>query len=80
MKALKTSKGAKRGGRPKKSKKLVNVKRYLPWMRRLAKYQIVYNQLDNLEYDICTSCSYSEQDFFKDAIAQIKEDISKIKI
>ena len=49
-------------------------------MRRVAKYQIVYNQLDNLEYDICTSCSYSEQDFFKDAIAQIKEDISKIKI
>ena len=80
MKALKTSKGAKRGGRPKNSKKLVNVKRYLPWMRRLAKYQIVYSQLDNLEYDICTSCSYSEQDFFKDAIAQIKKDISNIKI
>ena len=80
MKALKTSKGAKSGGRPKKSNKLVNVKRYLPWMRRVAKYQIVYNQLDNLEYDICTSCSYSEQDFFKDAIAQIKKDISNIKI
>jgi len=80
MKALKTSKGAKRGGRPKKSKKFVNVRTYLPWMRRLAKYQIVYIQLDNLEYDICSACNSSEHDYFKDAIAQIKKDISNIKI
>ena len=80
MKALKTSKGAKSGGRPKKSNKLVDVKKYLPWMRRVAKYQIVYSQLDNLEYDICSACGSSEQDYFKDAIAQIKKDISNIKI
>ena len=80
MKALKTSKGAKSGGRPKETKKLVNVKKYLPWMRRVAKYQIVYNQLDNLEYDICSACGSSEQDYFKDAIEQIKKDISNIKI
>ena len=80
MKALKTSKGAKSGGRPKKSNKLVDVKKYLPWMKRVGKYQIVYNQLDNLEYDICSACDSSEEDYFKDAITQIKKDISNIKI
>tara|TARA_R100001082_G_scaffold77436_1_gene45245 strand:+ start:261 stop:500 length:240 start_codon:yes stop_codon:yes gene_type:complete len=79
MKALKTSKGAKRGGRPKKSKKLVNVKRYLPWMRRLAKYQIVYSQLDRLEYDLFNNSQCDQKEVQK-RIAQIKEDISKIKI
>ena len=80
MKALKSSKGAKSGGRPKKSNKLVNVRKYLPWMKRVAKYQIVYNQLDSLEYDICSACDSSEEDYFKAAIAQIKKDISNIKI
>ena len=81
MKALKTSKGARKGGRPKKPKSgIVNVAPYMRFMKRVCSHKLVYDQLDNLEYDICTSCSYSEQDFFKDAIAQIKEDISKIKI
>jgi len=79
MKALKTSKGAKSGGRPKKTKKLVNVKKYLPWMRRVAKYQIVYNQLDSLEYDLFNNSQCDQKEVQK-RIAQIKKDISDIKI
>ena len=79
MKALKTSKGAKSGGRPKKSNKLVDVKKYLPWMRRVAKYQIVYNQLDSLEYDLFNNSQCDQKEVQK-RIAQIKKDISNIKI
>ena len=79
MKALKTSKRAKSGGRPKETKKLVNVKKYLPWMKRVAVYQIVYNQLDSLEYDLFNNSQCDQKEVQK-RIAQIKEDISKIKI
>ena len=79
MKALKTSKGAKSGGRPKKSNKLVDVKKYLPWMKRVGKYQIVYNQLDNLEYDLFNNGQCDQKEVQK-RIAQIKKDISNIKI
>ena len=79
MKALKTSKGAKSGGRPKKSIKLVDVKKYLPWMKRVAKYQIVYNQLDSLEYDLFNNGQCDQKEVQK-RIAQIKKDISNIKI
>ena len=79
MKALKTSKGAKSGGRPKKSNKLVDVKKYLPWMKRVGKYQIVYNQLDNLEYDLFNNSQCDQKEVQK-RIAQIKKDISNIKI
>jgi len=78
MKALKTSKGAKSGGRPKETKKLVNVKKYLPWMKRVAAYQIVYSQLDELEA-FYSSNPFAASDL-RNRIAQIKEDISKIKI
>ena len=79
MKALKTSKGAKSGSRPKKSNKLVNVRKYLPWMKRVAKYQIVYNQLDSLEYDLFNNNQCDQKEVQK-RIAQIKKDISNIKI
>ena len=79
MKALKTSKGAKSGGRPKKSNKLVNVRKYLPWMKRVAKYQIVYNQLDSLEYNLFNNSQCDQKEVQK-RIAQIKKDISKIKL
>jgi len=79
MKALKTSKGAKGGGRPKKSNKLVDVRKYLPWMKRVAKYQIVYNQLDSLEYDLFNNSQCDQKEVQK-RIAQIKKDISNIKI
>ena len=43
------------------------------------KYKIVYDQLDNLEYDICSSCDSSEEDYFKATIAKIKKDIENLK-
>jgi len=48
-------------------------------MRRLAKYQIVYSQLDRLEYDLFNNSQCDQKEVQK-RIAQIKEDISKIKI
>tara|TARA_B100000963_G_scaffold67137_1_gene55208 strand:+ start:9682 stop:9921 length:240 start_codon:yes stop_codon:yes gene_type:complete len=79
MKALKSSKGAKSGGRPKKEKKLVDVRKYLPWMKRVAQYQIVYSQLDSLQYDLFTNIQFDEREVQK-RIAQIKKDISNIKL
>ena len=79
MKALKSSKGAKSGGRPKESKKLVDVRKYLPWMKRVAKYQIVYSQLDSLEYDLFNNSQCDQKEVQK-RIAQIKKDISNIKL
>ena len=32
--------------------KLVNVKAYLPWMRRVCSRKLVLDQLDNLEHDL----------------------------
>ena len=78
MKALKSSKGAKSGGRPKESKKLVNVRKYLPWMKRIASYQIVYDQLDELE-TYYSSNPFAASDL-RNRIAQIKKDISNIKL
>ena len=79
MKALKSSKGAKSGGRPKESKKLVNVRKYLPWMKRVSQYQIVYSQLDSLEYDLFNNSQCDQKEVQK-RIAQIKKDISNIKL
>jgi len=78
MKALKSSKGAKSGGRPKESKKLVNVRKYLPWMKQVAQYQIIYDQLDELE--ACYSSNPFAASDLRDRVAQIKKDISNIKI
>ena len=87
MQALKTSKGARKGGRTAtkpnsrhhKKKGVVNVKKYIPWMRRVGKYQIVFNQLDSLEYDLFNNSQCDQQEVQK-RIAQIKKDIIKIKI
>ena len=52
MKALKTSKGARKGGRPKKPKSgLVNVAPYMRFIRKVCSYKLVYDQLDKLEHD-----------------------------
>ena len=79
MKALKTSKGARKGGRPKKPKSgIVNVAPYMRFIRRVCSHKLVYDQLDNLEYDICSACDSSEHDYFKNAIRQIKKDIKNL--
>ena len=49
MKSLKTSKGAKKGGRPKKNNKVINVAKYMPQIRNVAKRQLIIGQLDRLK-------------------------------
>ena len=79
MKALKTSKGARKGGRPKKPKSgLVNVAPYMRFMRRVCGYKLVYDQLDNLEYDIFNNSQCDQQEVQK-RIVQIKKDIKNLK-
>ncbi len=48
-------------------------------MRRVGKYQIVYSQLDSLEYDLFNNSQCDQKEVQK-RIAQIKKDIIKIKI
>ena len=78
MKALKTSKGARKGGRPKKPKSgIVNVAPYMRFMRRVCSYKLVYDQLDDLEYDIFNNSQCDQQEVQK-RIAQIKQDIKNL--
>ena len=49
MKSLKTSKGAKKGGRPKKNNKVINVAKYMPQIKNVAKRQLIIGQLDQLK-------------------------------
>jgi len=78
MKALKTSKGARKGGRPKKPKSgIVNVAPYMRFMRRVCSYKLVYDQLDDLEYDIFNNSQCDQQEVQK-RILQIKKDIKNL--
>ena len=58
--------------------KLVNVRAYLPWMRRVCSRRLVYDQLDNLEHDICILAP-KEKDHVIERIAQIKKDVARIQ-
>tara|TARA_Y100001938_G_C7786947_1_gene280661 strand:+ start:102 stop:341 length:240 start_codon:yes stop_codon:yes gene_type:complete len=79
MKPLKNSKGARKGGRPKKTESgLINVAPYMRFMKRVCAYKLVYDQLDNLEYDIFNNTKCDQQEVQK-RIAQIKQDIKNLK-
>jgi len=62
-------------GRPRKTKGLINVARWLPQMRRACSRQIVYDQLDALERDHTLS---GFREHLKPRIAQIKKDVANI--
>ena len=65
-----------KGGRPRKTKGLINVAKWLPQMRRACSRQIVLNQLDELEgMNRYISGSVDR----KKLIAQIKKDVVKIQ-
>jgi len=70
-----------KGGRPRKTKGLVNVAPWLPQMRRVCSYQIVLDQLDELEFnfDLAAIEDEGEVSPFAQRIAQIKKDIVKIQ-
>jgi hypothetical protein len=63
-------------GRPRKTKGLINVARWLPQMKRVCSYQIVLDQLDELE--ACHSSNPFSAPDFRDRIAQIKKDVANI--
>jgi len=63
-------------GRPRKTKGLINVARWLPQMKRVCSYQIVLDQLDELE--ACHSSNPFSAPDLRDRIAQIKKDVANI--
>jgi hypothetical protein len=65
-----------KGGRPRKTKGLINVAKWLPQMRRVCSRQIVLNQLDALERDHTLSEGRVR---IKARIAQIKKDVANIQ-
>ena len=65
-----------KGGRPRKTKGLINVARWLPQMRRACSRQIVLDQLDALERDHTLS---GFREHLKPRIAQIKKDVANIQ-
>ena len=66
-----------KGGRPRKTKGLINVAKWLPQMRRACSRQIVLNQLDELEHDVCLLAP-KEKEHVTERMAQIKKDIANI--
>ena len=67
-----------KGGRPRKTKGLINVAKWLPQMRRACSRQIVLNQLDELEHDVCLLAP-KEKEHVTERMAQIKKDIANIQ-
>ena len=68
-----------KGGRPRKTKGLINVAKWLPQMRRACSRQIVFDQLDELEHDVCILLLPKEKEHVTERMAQIKKDIAKIQ-
>ena len=68
----------KTGGRPRKTKGLINVAKWMPQMRRVCSRQIVYDQLDELLK--LGDVHYSESSIFAKCVAQIKKDVARIKL
>mgnify|MGYP003127861393 FL=1 len=67
----------KTGGRPRKTKGLIDVARWMPQIRRVCSRQLVLNQLDALERDHTLS---EGRIGIKHRIAQIKKDVASIKL
>ena len=67
----------KTGGRPRKTKGLIDVAKWMPQMRRVCSRQIVYDQLDQLEAFAREGIRWKE---LRDRITQIKKDVARIKL
>ena len=68
----------KTGGRPRKTKGLIDVARWMPQIRRVCSRQLVLNQLDELE--ACHSRNPFSAPDLRDRITQIKNDVASIKL
>ena len=60
-----------KGGRPKKNNKVINVAKYMPQIRNVAKRQLIIGQLDELEAFAREGVRWKE---LRDRIDQIKKD------
>jgi hypothetical protein len=60
-----------KGGRPKKNNKIINVAKYMPQIRNVAKRQLIIGQLDELEAFAREGVRWKE---LRDRIDQIKKD------
>ena len=68
----------KTGGRPPKTKGLINVARWLPQMRRVCSYQIVLDQLDDLLEGHADEPN-DKGSLLAKRVAQIKKDVANIQ-
>ena len=68
----------KTGGRPSKSKGLINVARWLPQMKRVCSYQIVLDQLDDLLEGHADEPN-DKGSLLAKRVAQIKNDVVNIR-
>ena len=68
----------KTGGRPPKTKGLINVARWLPQMKRVCSYQIVLDQLDDL-LEGHAEDSNDKGSLLAKRVAQIKKDVANIQ-
>ena len=59
-------------------KEIVDVAKYLPWMKRVCSRRIVFDQLDELEHDVCILAP-KEKEHVTERMAQIKKDIANIQ-
>ena len=66
------------GGRPRKTKGLIDVAKWMPQIRRVCSRQLVYDQLDELLK--LGDVHYSESSIFAKRVAQIKKDVARIKL
>ena len=67
-----------KGGRPRKTKGLINVARWLPQMRRACSYQLVYDQLDDL-LEGHAEDPKDKGSLLAKRVAQIKKDVANIR-
>ena len=68
----------KTGGRPSKTKGLINVARWLPQMRRACSYQLVYDQLADL-LEGHAEDPKDKGSLLAKRVAQIKKDVANIR-
>ena len=68
----------KTGGRPRKTKGLIDVARWMPQIKRVCSRQIVYDQLDQLEA-FARGGGWRWREL-RDRITQIKKDVASIKL
>jgi len=63
-----------KGGRPKKNNNIINVAKYMPQIRNVAKRQLIIGQLDELESEMGFKCFNTCEAEIATRIAQIKKD------